>query len=258
MTRSKLMISTLVITLLSLNILSTLSASVQVNQLSGVSSNNLVYSGSIPIADGSSDQLFFTYYGKNGVTDASKLKDSPLVIAVGTPGSSAQYLNLGIMGPITLNADMSTKSNPYSLTSTSNVMFIDLLGTGFSFAANTDNLPQKYEDYGVHLTYVINQFAKESELGQSQTVVLAGEGTFLRALPGLDDIDTLSGIVHFAAWPELYAVGKYYGVAGKDMGIFGDSERFAIESTFISCYNLLNKKSYPEAHQCYDSILNFV
>jgi hypothetical protein len=42
-------------------------------------------------------------------------------------------------------------------------------------------------------------------------------------LPGLDDIDTLSGIVHISAWPEMYVIGKYYGVAGLDLGIFSSS-----------------------------------
>jgi hypothetical protein len=51
------------------------------------------------------------------------------------------------------------------------------------------------------LTFAINAFAKQSALGQSSVVVLVGEGTFLRALPGLDDIDTLSGIIHLSAWP---------------------------------------------------------
>ena len=71
------------------------------------------------------------------------------------------------------------------------------------------------------MTYAINAFAKQSVLGQSSVVVLVGEGTFLRALPGLDDIDTLSGIIHLSAWPELYVVGKNYGIAGVDLKIFG-------------------------------------
>lgn len=33
-----------------------------VNKLDGVSSTNLVYSGMLPVADSSNDQLFFTYY----------------------------------------------------------------------------------------------------------------------------------------------------------------------------------------------------
>jgi hypothetical protein len=60
-------------------------------------------------------------------------------------------------------------------------------------------------------------------LGQSNVVVIAGEGTFIRSLPGLDDIDTLSGIIHISSWPELYAVSRYYGVGGVELKIFGSS-----------------------------------
>lgn len=51
--------------LLSLLIATSLSA-VVVNPLSGVSDNNLVYSGSLPISDTAKSTLFFTYYGING------------------------------------------------------------------------------------------------------------------------------------------------------------------------------------------------
>lgn len=37
---------------------------------------------------------------------------------------------------------------------------------------------------------------------------------FLRSLPGLGDISELSGMIHISAWPELYAMSRYYGVAG--------------------------------------------
>jgi hypothetical protein len=42
-------------------------AGVTVNKLDNISSRNLVYSGFLPISDSSSDQLFFTYYGKQDV-----------------------------------------------------------------------------------------------------------------------------------------------------------------------------------------------
>lgn len=51
-------------------------------------------------------------------------------------------------------------------------------------------------------------------MGKSETVVIAGEGTFIRTLPGLDDIDTLKGVIHLSPWSELYAIGRYYGIAG--------------------------------------------
>jgi hypothetical protein len=40
----------------------TISGGVTVNKLDGISSNNLVYSGYLPVSDTSSDQLFFTFY----------------------------------------------------------------------------------------------------------------------------------------------------------------------------------------------------
>ena len=39
---------------------------VVVNPITGLTQNNLAFSGSLPISDSSSDGLFFTYYGKTG------------------------------------------------------------------------------------------------------------------------------------------------------------------------------------------------
>ncbi|CAM5999478.1 unnamed protein product [Sphagnum balticum] len=99
-------------------------------------------------------------------------------------------------------------------------MFLDLLGAGFSFAASPDDIPTEAKTYGQQLTLAINTFAKESVLGQSSTVVLAGDATFIRSLPGFDDINALKGIIHLSIWPELYAVGRFYGIAGVELKIY--------------------------------------
>lgn len=213
----------LIVTLLLALILATNQAAVTVNKLDSISTRNLVYSGLLPISDSSSDQLFFTYYGADNVQSESDLKDHPLVIVVGSPGSSAQFINLAGMGPVLLRPDMTTVSNSEAVTAVANVMFVDLLGNGFSFVSNTTTFPTRSEEYGAQLTFAINAFAKQSPLAKSSVVVLVGEGTFIRSLPGLDDIDTLSGIIHISAWPELYAVSRYYGVAGMELKIFGSS-----------------------------------
>jgi hypothetical protein len=123
---------------------------------------------------------------------------------------------------------MTLSANPNRFTTTANVMFLDLLGSGFSFAANNSDLPSEAKTFGQQLTTAVNTFIKESVLGQSSKVIIAGEGTFIRSLTGLGDIATLKGIIHLSAWPELYAIGKYYGVAGVDLKIYGDSEKIAI------------------------------
>lgn len=121
----------------------TLQANIIVNKLDNVSANNLVYSGFLPVSDTSSDQLFFTFYGKDGVMAESDLKNSPLLIVVGAPGSSSQFINLAGMGPIILRPDMTTAQNSDSATAVANIMFVDLLGNGFSFVANTSAFPTK-------------------------------------------------------------------------------------------------------------------
>jgi hypothetical protein len=89
-------------------------------------------------------------------------------------------------------------------------------------------------------------------------LLLGGEGTFVRSLPGINDIKALKGIIHLSSWPELYVIGRYYGIAGVELKIYTESERIAIDSTFTNCYNSQRSGKYLEAHQCVDAILNFV
>ena len=39
---------------------------VVVNQITGITTNNLMYTGTIPVSDSSASSLFFTYYGIDG------------------------------------------------------------------------------------------------------------------------------------------------------------------------------------------------
>jgi hypothetical protein len=54
---------------------------VVVNQITGISDTNLVYSGTIPIS--ATNKLFFTYYGVDNQKDQASLKNYPLLIVVG-------------------------------------------------------------------------------------------------------------------------------------------------------------------------------
>ena len=56
---TKVLLTILFATLL---IMSSQQADVVINQLTSVSTTNLVYSGLLPISDTSNDQLFFTFY----------------------------------------------------------------------------------------------------------------------------------------------------------------------------------------------------
>lgn len=56
-------------------------AAVTINAITGVTTDNLVFSGTIPIS--TATNLFFTYYGVDGQKDQAALKNYPLLIFVG-------------------------------------------------------------------------------------------------------------------------------------------------------------------------------
>lgn len=56
-------------------------AAVTVNPITGVTTDNLLFSGTIPVS--ATDNLFFTYYGVDGQKDLNALKNYPLLVFVG-------------------------------------------------------------------------------------------------------------------------------------------------------------------------------
>ena len=195
-------------------------AAVVLNPISGITSKNLMYTGTIGVG---TEKLFFTFYGKDGETKPDSLSQNALYIAMGSPGRSAQYINVGGLGPKILNSQLYLIDNPNSATQFANIMFVDLLSSGFSFPSSADAIPKTSRDYGVMITKAVNTFINEASIGKSKSVYIIGESTFLRVLPGLDDITPLKGIVHISGWFDLYGTGKYYGTGGVELKIFTDS-----------------------------------
>lgn len=107
-------------------------------------SNQLLFAGNISASASSSSNLFFLFYGVQGVTDRTQLSGYPTMVVFGkyipsyfSPGSSSQYLNFAGMGPLTIASNMTLVTNNNTPSAYSNLMFIDFLGTGFSFANDT-------------------------------------------------------------------------------------------------------------------------
>lgn len=56
-------------------------SAVTVNQITGVPTDNLIYTGTIPVS--ASANMFFTYFGVDGQKDQAALNNYPLLIVVG-------------------------------------------------------------------------------------------------------------------------------------------------------------------------------
>jgi carboxypeptidase C (cathepsin A) len=114
-----------------------------------------MFSGTIDVG---AEQLFFIYYGFDGETFLDNLASKPLIIAVGAPGRSSQYTNIVGIGPKILDGPSAILDNPSSVTPFANVMFLDLLGSGYSFASAPSAIPKTYNSFGTMLTSAINSF----------------------------------------------------------------------------------------------------
>lgn len=92
--------------------------------------------------DGSACEMFYIAYTLDGVED---LKERPVTFAFnGGPGSSSEWLHLGMLGPRRVDVDedgqprsLPTRlvDNPYSILDLTDLVFIDPVGTGYSRAA---------------------------------------------------------------------------------------------------------------------------
>jgi hypothetical protein len=241
--------------LLPLSLILAAQSAVTINQITGIVQNNLMYTGTIGVG---TEKLFFTYYGIDGEANPANLASKPLFIAVGAPGRSAQYINLAGIGPKLLKNDLTLTDNANRVTQFANVMFLDLLGSGYSFASASSAVPSTAKDYGAMLTNATNSFIAETQQGKSKTMYFVAESTFLRVLPGLDDIEPLKGIIHISAWFDLYELGVFYGSGGLEMKIFTNTERNTIDATMINCHLYQLNNTFTKAHQCYDDTLNYV
>ena len=103
--------------------------------------------GKIPVTlDGNKCEIFFTAYTKNGVEDISK---RPITFAFnGGPGSSSEWLHMGVLGPRRVQVDKDGNptelpvkliDNEYTLLALTDMVFIDPVGTGYSTAAEGTN-----------------------------------------------------------------------------------------------------------------------
>jgi|694.fasta_scaffold149857_1 hypothetical protein len=67
-------------------------------------------------------------------------------------------MNVAGVGPKILTSTLSLVDNPNRATQLGNVIFIDLLGSGYSFASSLDVIPKTSRDYGVMITRAVNSF----------------------------------------------------------------------------------------------------
>jgi carboxypeptidase C (cathepsin A) len=65
---------------------------------------------------------------------------------------------------------MSLLKNPNTASAYANLMFLDFLGTGFSFVNDTKDLPDNYSALAAQVTKALNEFSATIDFGKGKLV----------------------------------------------------------------------------------------
>lgn len=77
------------------------------------------------------------------------------MIKLYSPGSSSHYLNFGGLGPLLVTSNLTLAQNPNSATQFANLLFLDPLGVGFSFAENIKDVPSSYNAIAQQIVFAL-------------------------------------------------------------------------------------------------------
>ncbi|XP_010926697.1 serine carboxypeptidase-like 50 [Elaeis guineensis] len=144
-------------------------------------------SGYLPInatTCNSSAALFYAYY--EAQHPLSPLTHTPLLIWLqGGPGCSSMLGNLFELGPWLVATDKPTlSSNPAAWNRRFGLLFIDSpLGTGFSTAANPDDIPRDQPTIAKHLWGALQSFLSSNSSFKTRPLYLTGESYAGKYIP---------------------------------------------------------------------------
>ncbi|KAF5175265.1 Carboxypeptidase [Thalictrum thalictroides] len=147
--------------------------------------------GYLPINSTSKSAIFYTYY------EAQKpiypLPQTPILIWLqGGPGCSSMFGNFYELGPwrVTSSYDKDhipiLKPNPGSWNNLFGLLFIDNpIGTGFSIASTTQEIPKDQETVGKHLFIAIRKFVTLNPSFNSRPIYITGESYAGKFVPAI-------------------------------------------------------------------------
>ncbi len=154
--------------------------------------------------------LFFTSYAKDGISDTS---GRPLMFFFGgAPGVSAAWQELGGFGPKRMKSEGTWTDNPDTILNQADLVFVNPVGTGFSFPAQPNHGPNFWNTSGdiASLAEFVRLYVNRNHRLASPLFV-AGEDAATGRVAGLanylsDHMIPVRGVVLFSMTPAADAV----------------------------------------------------
>ncbi|XP_015960139.1 serine carboxypeptidase-like 50 [Arachis duranensis] len=144
-------------------------------------------SGYLPVSTSSSSAIFYAFYEAHNST--LPLSQTPLLIWLqGGPGCSSMIGNFYELGPWTLTDEspLTLHPNPGAWNRIFGLLFLDNpIGSGFSVAATTQEIPTDQDGVAKHLFAAITRFVELDPVFKNRPIYITGESYAGKYVPAI-------------------------------------------------------------------------
>ncbi|KAL2344745.1 hypothetical protein Fmac_006030 [Flemingia macrophylla] len=141
--------------------------------------------GYLPISPTSTSSIFYAFYEAQNST--SPLSQIPLLIWLqGGPGCSSMIGNLYELGPWRVTQSLTLQRNPGAWNIIFGLLFLDSpIGTGFSVASTTQEIPTDQKAVANHLFAAITRFLQLDPAFKHRPIYITGESYAGKYVPAI-------------------------------------------------------------------------
>lgn len=224
-------------------------------------------SGYLPVDHTRKSKLFYVYY--EATDSPTPLEDTPWLLWLnGGPGCSSLIGCFYEIGPWWVLEDGSVQPNRGAWNRRYGVLFVDNpVGTGFSVAANDDDVPKDQETVAKHLDHALNYFVQLNPVFRSRPVILAGESYAGKYVPALAYHilyhpsplrAQLLGIIVGNGLTDPCTQVQAYGDVLYAFGLLDQQQSMYVHETAADIVSLIDREEWVEAHTKRTSLCDWI
>ncbi|XP_020201839.1 serine carboxypeptidase-like 50 [Cajanus cajan] len=227
--------------------------------------------GYLPISSTSTSAIFYAFYEAQNST--LPLSQTPLLIWLqGGPGCSSMLGNLYELGPWRVTESLTLKPNPGAWNRIFGLLFLDSpIGTGFSVASTTQEIPTDQNAVANHLFAAITRFVQLDPAFKHRPIYITGEsyaGKYVPAIGyyilnknanlGVSERVNLAGVAigDGLTDPETqvatHALNAYY------VGLINERQKNVLEKAQLEAVRLTQLGNWSEATDARSKVLTML
>ncbi|KAL9254946.1 Serine carboxypeptidase-like 50-like protein [Drosera capensis] len=231
-------------------------------------------SGYLTVNQTSGSSIFYTYYEAQRLI--SSLHKTPLVIWLqGGPGCSSMIGNFYELGPwriVPCQGTVKLEQNPGSWNRLFGLLFLDNpIGSGFSIAASSDEIPRDQYQVAKHLFAAIRAFIRINPGFGSRSVYITGESYAGKYVPAIgyyilnknpeldyDERVNLAGLAIGDGLTDPRTQVMTYADQGYYLGLINEKQRTQLELAQREAVRLVDRGLWVEATNARNHVLHML